>query len=493
MYNFYVVVDNLKDWSPYFPSKDVITFDDYLHLVQKNAGAGARVRVINLSRRYKYLSTGYYCSLLAEARGHHVLPAVSTLNEIGTKVLPSLQLGAIEKHLTKLPAGEKNASRSIRCWFGECLQPDMAPIARAVFELFPCPILQIELSFKENWTIKGITPVSLTSLTASEEQESFANTFERFSSKMWRKPKASKTYRYDLAILVDPNEEFPPSDSKALKRFERAANRIGIEVDFIGKKDYMRLAEYDGLFIRETTMVDHHTYRFAKKAEAEGLVVIDDSTSILRCCNKIYLADLLKFHNVPTPRTEIISSTDPATLQRLIDNIGFPMVLKIPDGSFSRGLAKVENVEQLQEKSKSLIGKSALLLAQEFVYTDYDWRIGVLNNKPLYACRYYMVANHWQIYQHGDNTVKTGKWDTLPTFEVSKTVLDTATKAARLIGNGFYGVDIKQSENRVVVIEVNDNPNVDSDVEDGFLGEQLYTEIMDEFLRRMAARRRESG
>ncbi|KPJ92714.1 MAG: carboxylate--amine ligase [Gammaproteobacteria bacterium SG8_15] len=488
MSDFFVVVDNLKDWSPYYPSQDVITFDDYLHRVHKTDSG--RVRVINLSRRYKYLSTGYYCSLLAEARGHHVLPSVRTLNDVGRKSLAVLQLEDMEKQLARLPAATEGDIRAFRCWFGECLQEELLPVAHEVFERFPCPILEVVLIFKKNWEIKSIKPVSLTELTTTEEQEAFANTFEKFSSKMWRQPKSRKTYRYDLAILVDPEEKMPPSDAKALKRFVRAAKQLGIAAEFITKKDYMRIPEYDGLFIRETTTVDHHTYRFAKKAEAEDLVVIDDPTSILRCTNKIYLADLLQTHKVPTPRTEIFSSTSQEALQQLVDSIGFPMVLKIPDGSFSRGVVKVENLQELEKESRSLMQNSALLLAQEFIYTGYDWRIGVLNNKPLYACRYYMVKKHWQIYQHGGKEVKAGGYDTLPTFEVPKPVLDVATKATRLIGDGFYGVDIKQSDDRVVVIEVNDNPSIESGVEDKYLGEQLYMEIMEEFLRRMAARRR---
>jgi glutathione synthase/RimK-type ligase-like ATP-grasp enzyme len=51
-------------------------------------------------------------------------------------------------------------------------------------------------------------------------------------------------------------------------------------------------------------------------------------------------------------------------------------------------------------------------------------------------------------------------------------------------------VDLKQSGDRVVVIEVNDNPNVDEGVEDLFLGAALYHEIMAEFLRRMELNRR---
>lgn len=487
MSNFFIVLDNLEDWAPYYPSQDVITFNDYLHRTHKT-GPG-RVRVINLSRSYTYLGTGYYCSLLAEARGHHVLPSVSTLNNLERKDLTLLQMVDIRKSLDKLPAENEGDTRIFRCWFGKCLQAELAPVAQAIFERIPCPIMEVSLIYKKYWQIKSIKPISLNKLTSVEEQEHFANTFEKFSNKIWRKPKARKSYRYDLAILVDPNEAMPPSDSKALKRFVRAANQLGISADLIEKKDYMRLAEYDGLFIRETTNVNHHTYRFAKKAESEGLVVIDDPTSILRCTNKVYLADLLQTHHIPTPRTEIINNASDDALQILVDSIGFPMVLKIPDGSFSRGVVKVNNMDELRQQCLSLMKNSSLLLAQEFVFTGYDWRIGILNHKPLFACRYYMVDNHWQIYQHDGEQVKSGDFDTLPTFEAPKEVIDIAIRATRLIGDGFYGVDIKQSEKRVVIIEVNDNPSIESGVEDKYLGEQLYLEIMQEFLRRMAARR----
>ena len=102
MSEFYVVVESLEDWSPYHPSQDVITFNDYLHRTHKPASN--KIRVINLSRDYSYLSTGYYCALLAEARGHQVLPTVNTLNDVGTRALSLLQIEKIEKCLAKLEA-----------------------------------------------------------------------------------------------------------------------------------------------------------------------------------------------------------------------------------------------------------------------------------------------------------------------------------------------------------------------------------------------------
>lgn len=484
---FFVVVENLSDWQPYYPSQDVITFDEYLE--KSAATKDKRVRVINLCRRYRYLGVGYYCSLLAEARGHHVFPSVATINDLGRKDLTSLQLDDAKEHLKKLSIASGENTLTFHCWFGQVLDKGLAKLAQGLYEKFPCPLLEISLVNKNGWQVNYVKAVSLKALTNANEQEAFAIAFENFSRKMWRKPKARKTFRFDLAILVNPKEAIPPSDARALRNFEKAANKLGIATELITKKDYIRLPEYDGLFIRETTGVDHHTYKFAKKAEAEDMVVIDDPTSILRCTNKIYLADLLRTHKIPTPRSVILNQPDNKSLQKLVDEIGFPMVLKIPDGSFSRGIIKVSNLDELETGAKTLLKNSALLIAQEFMYTQYDWRIGVLNNKALYACRYYMVDNHWQIYQHGETT-ESGGFDTLPTFEAPKQVLDVAVKAARLIGNGLYGVDLKQSDDRVVVIEVNDNPSIESAVEDKYLGEQLYTEIMAEFLRRMEARGR---
>ena len=56
-------------------------------------------------------------------------------------------------------------------------------------------------------------------------------------------------------------------------------------------------------------------------------------------------------------------------------------------------------------------------------------------------------------------------------------------------GNGLYGVDMKQSGDRVVVVEVNDNPNIDDGVEDLFLGNKLYDMIVEDFIRRIELKR----
>ncbi len=488
-----IVVEKASDWGSYYPSVDVMTALDYLRAPVGHDDE--RTHVLNLCRSYKYLGAGYYVSLLAEARGHKVMPSVRTVNDLRRRSLYGVDIDDLNQKLTHfLPAGGRDTTDfGILVYFGETAYPALQDLARQVFESFPCPLLRIEFERDRVWQVASIKPVGLHTLDDAQE-DAFASALDRFSRKLWRKPRARKLYRYDVAMLVDPAELLPPSDKKALKSFVSAGKQLGIEVDPIGKNDYQRLAEYDGLFIRETTASDNHTYRFSHRAEKEGMVVIDDPSSILRCTNKIFLNDLMVSHKLAVPHTEILYRDDARGMREVVERLGFPLVLKIPDGSFSRGVVKVESAAALEQAASGLFQHSALLLAQEYIYTDFDWRIGVLNRQPLYACKYFMSRGHWQIYNHGAKGAdKVGGFETVAVSAAPPDVIKLALKATALIGNGLYGVDLKLAGKRPVVIEVNDNPSIDSGVEDGHLGEQLYLQVMQEFLRRMERKRQGLG
>jgi glutathione synthase/RimK-type ligase-like ATP-grasp enzyme len=484
-----IVVEKASDWGSYYPSDNVVTAQDYL---KETVGSDdERTQVINLCRSYKYLGTGYYVSLLAEARGHKVIPSVRTINDLRRRSLYGLDIEDLNAKLGNfLPAGGRDTTDfGILVYFGETSYPALEDLARQVFETFPCPILRIEFERERVWQIAALKPTGLHTLSDPQE-DAFAQALDKFSKKLWRKPRARKKFRYDVAMLVDPNEAMPPSNKRALKHFVEAGAELGIEVDAITRNDYTRLAEYDGLFIRETTALDNHTYRFANKAEKEDMVVIDDPSSILKCTNKIYLHDLLKSRKLPTPRTEILYRDDAKKIAELPDILGLPIVLKIPDGSFSRGIVKVEDADGLKKAVDDLFQHTALVLAQEYLFTEFDWRIGVLNREPLYACKYFMSRGHWQIYNHAaKGSAKSGGFQTLPVREAPAEIVKLALKATAPIGDGLYGVDLKQAGERSVVIEVNDNPSIDAGVEDAYLGEDLYRRIMDEFLRRMERKR----
>ncbi len=447
-----------------------------------------RAKIINLSKDYSYLGYGYYCSLLAEARSQKVIPSVKTILDLRQRSIYSHALPELDellrqqvKRLVMLPT----APFTLHVFFGRTDDLRFPDLARRVFDEFRCPLLKLSISPEDGWHIASIRPMALSDLKP-DQQEFFEHALESYTRSNWRAPKAKPAAKYSLAILHNPNEALPPSDRRTLQKFIRTGEQMGVEVELIEKKDYSELAEYDALFIRETTALDHHTYRFAKKAENEGMAVIDDPTSILRCTNKVYLAELLKANKIPTPKTVVL---DNRGIEAIEQEIQYPIILKIPDGSFSRGIVKAEDRSQLEEAAARLLRESDVILAQEYLYTDFDWRIGILRGQPIYACQYFMSRGHWQVVKHSDSGRFTeGGFRTLPVEEAPAEVVDIALKAAGLIGNGLYGVDLKQTPKGVVVIEVNDNPSINQGEEDAVLKDELYRRIIQEFIRRLEER-----
>ncbi|MGH8371382.1 MAG: RimK family protein [Gammaproteobacteria bacterium] len=479
-----IVVEHKSDWRPEFPQHPVVLAKDYLEKQEQFGNKG--IKVINLCRSYAYLSTGYYCSLLAEARRHKVVPSVRTISELSKKSLYRIESDELEIVVQRRLKRLVRDTYEIDVFFGQCSDAMLDQVGHEIFEMFPCPLLRIEFERDGKWEISRIKTFPINQITEAQH-EPFIDALNSYASKRWRSHRTRNESKYDLAVLYDPDDPLPPSDERALGRFIRAGKELDINVEIIDKHDYAKLTEYDALFIRETTSIDNHTYRFARKAENEGMVVIDDPNSILKCTNKVYLAELLRSHRIPRPRTEIVSED---MLASLPDKIPFPIVLKIPDGSFSRGVVKANDVTELKRLAERLFEESDLILAQEFVYTQYDWRIGILNRTPLYVCQYFMSKDHWQILKHEEGgRFKEGAWRTLAVDDAPKDVVSVALKAANLIGDGLYGVDLKQNDKGIYVIEINDNPNIESGVEDGVLKDELYLAILREFQARLDRKR----
>jgi glutathione synthase/RimK-type ligase-like ATP-grasp enzyme len=449
---------------------------------------GRQVKVINLSRDYSYLGYGYYCSLLAEARKQKVIPSVKTILELRERSIYVHQLGELDellrqqvKRLAQAPSGPF----TINVFFGRADDKRFMDLGRRAFDQFRVPLFRLAITPDDNWSINSLRPMALADLTL-DQTALFEEALEAYTRVSWRQRKAKSVAKYSLAILHNPAEKLPPSSARTLQKFIRIGEQMGIDAELIERKDYPELAEYDALFIRETTAIDHHTYRFATKAENEGMAVIDDSTSILRCTNKVYLAELLKGNRIPTPKTVVL---DRSGVEALEQELAFPMVVKIPDGSFSRGIRKVANKQELQDAVAALCKESDVILAQEYVYTEFDWRIGVLRGQALFACQYYMTPGHWQIVKHSDGgRFQEGAWRTVPLEEAPRDVVSVALKASALIGDGLYGVDVKQTARGPLVMEINDNPNIDAGVEDAVLKDELYRRILQEFIRRIEGR-----
>lgn len=476
-----IVIDRPKLFTIDIPDTEVISGKQYIgsnkYKTMKN------VRVFNLCESYKYQTEGYYVSLLASARGHRVLPSVTTIGDYKNITFIKSMSSELDELIQKTLASETEKKASVNIYFGQTPTEKFKTLANKLYNIFESPLIQIEFAKGKNWQINRITPLSYSKLSEDDRSQMLGYIEQYFSKKHFRRPRL-KNYKYDLAILVNPDEKNSPSNARALEKFKAAADKCGFYTEFITKDDINRISEFDALFIRETTSVNDHTYMFARLAYAEGLVVIDDPWSILRCSNKIFLHERMVLNKIPVPYSKILSKSGFKPSD--VADMNFPLVLKQPDGSFSVGVSKVNSVEELETSLKKLFKSSELIIAQSYIPSEFDWRIGIMDQKPLFACKYYMAPGHWQIYnwaKKDDDSL--GNSQAVPIDQVPKKVLDTALKAASLMGDGLYGVDLKEINGSVFIIEVNDNPNIDYKIEDLILKDELYMRVIQSIYNRI--------
>lgn len=475
-----MVLDHQRDMPFRLDGIETMTAKQYLK--ESKWDKSTTVQLFNLCKSYGYQSRGYYVSLLAEARNHKVIPSVSTIQDIKTKSVVKVLSTDITDLIQKALAPIKSNEFLLSVYFGRNVAKQYDKLSAQLYFLFKVPLFRVKFKKNERWHIHHVGAISL-----NEIPESHFPFFESHAQEYFKKERfiyqKKETTNYDLAILINPNAKSAPSNEMALQLFEKEAEAMGFYTERLTKDDAHRISEFDALFIRETTSVNHHTYRIARRAEADGLIVIDDPKSIVRCANKVFLAENLTLAKVPTPQTLIIQNEKPA---EIIAKLGLPVVLKLPDSSFSLGVKKAESKQALEHLLEKMLGESELVIAQRFMPTEYDWRIGILGNQVLYGCKYFMAKNHWQIYNWDSKEDEIeGKFETFAVDEIPAVIKDIALRAARKIGNGLYGVDIKVGKQGPFVIEINDNPNIDHGVEDRILGKELYKKIIMVFKKRI--------
>jgi glutathione synthase/RimK-type ligase-like ATP-grasp enzyme/gamma-glutamyl:cysteine ligase YbdK (ATP-grasp superfamily) len=516
-----VVVSDEKDAAGLAP-ENVVLADRYLEGGDELAAPGAVV--VNLCRSCEYASKGYYVSLLADARGQQAIPSVETLeglsdaygmfralSEVGISCVDrdemqarrraagALRNGAREAVFVRCPApagartaeeapefrrAEEDEVAEITSVLGTSPDPRFRLAALNVFREWPLPVMRIAFVHEdEEWKVTGVAAVPVQRLSG-EERGALAETLgdeRRILRRGTETPRELK--RASIAVLYDDRDPFRPSSPETIDRLERVASRMNVFAHRIGVGDLDRLGEYDALFIRSLTGVSEPAFAFALRAEALDMPVVDDSQSIIRCSNKVFLHELLAREGVPTPRTLVLTARTP--WQEVEEGLGLPFVLKLPDGSFSSAVHKVASRVEFRRYAPGMFRKSPLLIAQEWLPTEFDWRVTVLGGRLLFTARYFMARGHWQIRSENKGTERYGRVEAVPREQAPREVVEVALRAAALIGEGLYGVDLKETADGPVVIEINDNPNLDIGYEDAADGNVVYEDVIRYFLGRI--------
>ena len=284
-----------------------------------------------------------------------------------------------------------------------------------------------------------------------------------------------------IACFVEKYNFSDRGEAEALEIFKNTAHRMGHEFNFMFREGIHEIPKYDAVFIRATTDPLFTAYVVSKTAQELGIKVVDDPESIQICGNKIHLYDLFKKHDVPHIPTLFLTKEElhHRRLQEIFRTFGKPVVVKAPYTSFSRYVEKVACETSFRDVAKRFFRKSDVLAVQTFMPTAFDWRVGVLNREVLYVCKYMMPKGRWKhgAKQRGKPTFVWGRTFALKRENIPSGLKEVALKACDVIGNGLYGVDVKEHNGNYVVVEVNDNPSIYSGYED-YRNKDLYGKII---------------
>jgi [lysine-biosynthesis-protein LysW]--L-2-aminoadipate ligase len=190
----------------------------------------------------------------------------------------------------------------------------------------------------------------------------------------------------------------------------------------------------------------------ARLLQAQGVRTINPHQVIATCGDKVLTTLALQEQGVPTPRTEVALSRE--TALTIMEEMGYPVVLKPPVGSWGRLLAKINDhqaAEAVTEYKQALDGpQDNPFYIQEYVEKpDRDIRTLVVGDDVVYAV--YRRSEHWIT-----NTARGG--GTLP-CTITAGIADLSLAAAQAVGGGIVAVDLLETaDGQLLVNEVNHTP-----------------------------------
>jgi glutathione synthase/RimK-type ligase-like ATP-grasp enzyme len=284
-----------------------------------------------------------------------------------------------------------------------------------------------------------------------------------------------------LGIFVDRKTLSNAEQLTALIRCRDVAEGMGHHVDFIFPVDVNKISRMDALFIRARTDPMNVTYVAARMADFHGIPVIDDPQSIQICSDKINMYSHLIKKSISLPKTIFLSKNNLTVgrVTHMFDELGSPLILKEPSTSFSLRVEKVNDIAGFFRVARRFIKLSDWIVVQQFIQSRYDWRVGVLDGKLLYVCKYTIPSDTFKIQASVNGHLVYCGVESVSSDKVPPQVIRLGIEAANAIGRGLYGVDIKNTNGDAYVIEVNDNPSIESGEDDCYpqVFEQIVTHL----------------
>lgn len=233
-----------------------------------------------------------------------------------------------------------------------------------------------------------------------------------------------------------------------------AMRQKGIEYDKIDDREVIfqlndkDAAAFDYDVILERS-VNHSRALYALQIFNDWGIKTVNTAEVARICgDKFVTSQALLKHNVPTPRTALAFT--PESALQAIDNMGYPVVLKPCIGSWGRLISKINDRQAAEAilEHKQILGSyhHSIYYIQEYVNKPgRDIRSFVVGDETIAAI--YRTSDHWIT-----NTATGGKASNCP---ITPEIDTLSRAAAQAVGGGLVAIDLMESDQGLLVIEVN--------------------------------------
>lgn len=216
---------------------------------------------------------------------------------------------------------------------------------------------------------------------------------------------------------------------KALPRYNAVIPRIGASVTFYG-----------------TAVV--------RQFEMMGTFCVNGSVAISQSRDKLRSLQLLSRKGLGMPKTGFARRPD--NIKDLIKNVGgVPVVIKLLEGTQGLGVVLAESKNAAQSVIEAFMGLNANILVQEYIKETggADVRCFVIGSHVVAAIKRTASAGEFRSNLHRGGTAEL--------IELTEEEEQTALQAASVMGLNVCGVDILQSKNGPMVMEVNSSPGLE--------------------------------
>ena len=214
------------------------------------------------------------------------------------------------------------------------------------------------------------------------------------------------------------------------------------------------LPQYDAVIPRIGASITFYGTAVVRQFEMMGTFCINESVAISRSRDKLRSLQLLSRKGIGLPKTGFASRPD--KIQDLIKNVGgAPLVIKLLEGTQGIGVVLAETNKAAESVIEAFMGLTANILVQEFIEeaNGADIRCFVVGNKVIAAMKRQAGEGEFRSNLHRGGTAQLVK--------LTKEERATAINAAKIMGLNLCGVDILQSKNGPVVMEVNSSPGLE--------------------------------